>query len=222
MTKLLKFLVVLLFVIGPTVWASTEQAKTSEGGETKTSNDVVPVDFEVQLSNGVSGSFTIEVHPEWAPLGAERFLELVDTPGFWKGVRFFRVIEGFMAQFGIAAKPDVAAVWKTKTLKDDPVIKSNNRGYISFATSGKDSRTTQMFINLVDNSNLDGMGFAPFGQVVGTGMEDVVDKIYSKYGEGAPSGKGPEQGRIQSEGNKYLKKQFPNLSYIKSVTRRSK
>lgn len=177
----------------------------------------VSVKFEVQLSSGVSDFFIMEIHPEWAPLGAERFLELVDTDDFWKGIRFFRVISGFMAQFGIPGKPDVAAAWKEKTLKDDPVKESNKRSYVSFATSGENSRTTQMFINLVDNTNLDGMGFAPFGQVI-SGME-VVDKIYSGYGEGAPSGQGPEQGRIQAEGNKYLKRQFPNLSYIKSVKR---
>eukprot|EP00581_Thalassiosira_minuscula_P015561 CAMPEP_0183729758 /NCGR_PEP_ID=MMETSP0737-20130205/31141_1 /TAXON_ID=385413 /ORGANISM="Thalassiosira miniscula, Strain CCMP1093" /LENGTH=216 /DNA_ID=CAMNT_0025962039 /DNA_START=111 /DNA_END=761 /DNA_ORIENTATION=- len=178
---------------------------------------VVPVEFEVQLKSGESGSFVIEVHPEWAPIGAERFLELVDTDGFWKGIRFFRVIQGFMAQFGIPGKPAVAAEWKTKTLADDPVVESNKRGYISFATSGKDSRTTQMFINLVDNGNLDGMGFSPFGKVI-EGM-DVVDQIFPGYGEGAPSGNGPDQQRIQTEGNKYLKKQFPKLSYVKAVKR---
>jgi len=175
------------------------------------------IEFEVQLKSGVSSTFVLEVHPDWAPIGAERFLELVDTDGFWKGIRFFRVIEGFMAQFGIHGKPAVAAEWKGKTLKDDTVVESNKRGYVSFATSGENSRTTQMFINLVDNTNLDGMGFSPFAKVV-RGM-DVVDQIYSGYGEGAPSGKGPDQGKIQSEGNKYLKKQFPKLSYVKAVRR---
>ena len=107
-------------------------------------------------------------------------------------------------------------------MNDDPSVgQSNKRGYVSFATSGKDSRTTQMFINFGDNANLDGMGFTPFGVVLGEGME-VVDKLYDVYGEGAPSGKGPEQGRIQSEGNKYLKTKFPNLSYINSVTDKKK
>jgi peptidyl-prolyl cis-trans isomerase A (cyclophilin A) len=179
----------------------------------------VKVEFEVQIGTGKSGVFVVEVHPEWAPLGAARFLELVDDGDkFWKGVRFFRVIDGFMAQFGIPGKPELAAEWRDKTLKDDPVIESNQRGYISFATSGKDSRTTQMFINLVDNKNLDGMGFTPFAKVVGDGMY-VVDQIYSGYGEGHPGGNGPDQSRIQSEGNKYLKRQFPSLSYVKSVKR---
>merc|ERR1711939_1133595 len=121
----------------------------------------------------------MEVHPEWSPLGAARFKELIDS-NFFKAARFFRVIDGFMAQFGIHANPKIAAEWKTRTMQDDPVKESNKRGYISFATSGKNSRTTQMFINFRDNSNLDGMGFSPFAKVV-KGM-DVVDRIY-KIGE---------------------------------------
>lgn len=189
--------------------------------------DVTLVEFEIQLSPGKSGKFILEIHPEWAPLGAARFLELVDGDGkgndnFWKGLRFFRVIEGFMAQFGIPGKPEVAQQWRERKILDDPVVQSNLRGFVSFATSGQDSRTTQMFINLVDNTNLDGMGFAPFAKVLekeGSSGMDVVDQIYNGYGEGAPNGQGPEQGRIQSEGNKYLKRYFPNLSYVKSVKR---
>ena len=116
----------------------------------------------------------------------------------------------------MTGKPEIASEWREKKMVDDPVKGSNTRGWLSFATSGKDSRTTQMFINLVDNTNLDGMGFAPFAQVKGDGMK-VVDQLFSGYGEGAPSGNGPEQGRIQSEGNKYLKKAFPKLSYITDV-----
>merc|ERR1712083_814236 len=154
------------------------------------------------------GSFVMEVHPDWAPLGAARFRELVDAD-FFKAVRFFRVIEGFMAQFGISGKPSLAASWKEKKLQDDPVKESNKRGFVSFATSGKNSRTTQMFINFADNSNLDSMDFAPFAKVV-EGME-VVDRIY-KIGEK------PNQGTIQSEGNTYLKKNFPQLTYISGTT----
>merc|ERR1711907_191855 len=177
------------------------------------------VEFTVNLEPGKQGTFTMEVHPDWAPLGAARFKELIDSD-FFKGARFFRVIEGFMAQFGIHANPKIAAEWKTKTLQDDPVKEKNARGMVSFATSGKNSRTTQMFINFKDNTNLDGMGFSPFAKVK-TGM-DVVDSLYKGYGEGAPSGKGPEQGRIQSEGNRYLKKSFPNLSYIVSARKISR
>ena len=150
----------------------------------------------------------IEVHPDWAPLGAARLKEIVEQ-NVLDSARFFRVVPGFMAQFGIPAKPEVALQWKENTIHDDPVVKSNTRGHISFATSGENSRTTQMFINFVDNSNLDNMGFAPFGSVV-KGM-DVVDQIYSGYGEK------PNQGQIQMEGNKYLKKSFPKLSYIEKA-----
>jgi peptidyl-prolyl cis-trans isomerase A (cyclophilin A) len=153
------------------------------------------------------GTFTMEVHDEWAPLGAARFKELVQED-FFAGVRFFRVIDGFMAQFGIHGNPEIAAKWKEKKLIDDPVKESNKRGYVSFATSGKDTRTTQMFINFGDNSRLDSMGFSPFAKVV-EGME-VVDRIF-KIGEK------PNQGMIQSQGNKYLKKEFPRLTYIKSA-----
>jgi len=181
--------------------------------------DSYRVKFDVTLKPKTTGTFVVEVHPDWAPLGAARFKELIDAE-FFKSVRFFRVIEGFMAQFGIHGKPLLAAEWKGKTMLDDPVKESNKPGYLSFATSGKDSRTTQMFINFGDNANLDGMGFSPFAKIV-DGM-DIANQIFKGYGEGAPSGNGPEQGRIQSEGNKYLKKDFPNLSYINSVTILSK
>lgn len=167
------------------------------------------VTFDVTLAKDQTASFELEVHPDWAPLGAARFKEMIEAE-FFKGVRFFRVISGFMAQFGIHPKPAIAAEWRGKTLKDDPVVESNKRGYISFATSGKDSRTTQMFINFADNANLDGMGFSPFGKVLGKGME-VVDRIFAGHGET------PNQGEIQSKGNAYLKRSYPKLSYINSV-----
>jgi len=168
------------------------------------------VTFDVTLATGKKDSFDLEIQPEWAPLGAARFKELVDAE-FFTSVRFFRVLPGFMAQFGIHGKPEISSTWRDRKLTDDPVAMSNKRGYISFATSGTDSRTTQMFINYGENANLDGMGFSPFGKVLGTGM-DVVDQIFSGHGES------PDQGRIQSEGNTYLKKTFPKLSYINSVT----
>ena len=160
-----------------------------------------------QTGSNNEGSFTMEVHDDWAPLGAARFKEMVDS-NFFAGVRFFRVIENFMAQFGINGNPQLAAEWREKKLSDDPVKESNTRGMVSFATSGPNSRTTQMFINFKDNANLDGMGFSPFAKVV-EGME-VVDRIF-KIGEK------PEQGRIQAEGNKYLKRSFPRLTFIKSA-----
>jgi peptidyl-prolyl cis-trans isomerase A (cyclophilin A) len=162
------------------------------------------------------GSFTVEVHRDWAPNGADRFYNLVKN-GFFDNSRFFRVLSGFMVQFGINGDPKVSAVWREARIKDDPVTKSNARGAITFATAGPDTRTSQVFINYADNSRLDRQGFAPFGIVTGNGM-DVVDKLYAEYGEGAPSGQGPAQDRVQREGNAYLTSQFPKLDYIKKAT----
>lgn len=161
-----------------------------------------------------TGNFTVLVHPDWAPRGAQRFAELV-TVKFFDEARFFRVISGFMAQFGIAAEPSKSYFWRQKQILDDPVRVSNRRGRLTFATGGKNTRTTQIFINFKDNSFLDKQGFSPFGEVV-QGME-VVDKLYAGYGEGAPQGEGPPQGKIGAEGNEFLKKDFPLLSYINTI-----
>lgn len=173
-----------------------------------------PPTYKVNFETS-KGAFVIEVTRAWAPRGADRFYNLVKN-GFFTDVRFFRVIPGFMAQFGIHGDPDVAKAWMGARFNDDPVKESNKRGYITFATAGPNTRTTQFFINFGDNAMLDKQGFAPFGRVA-SGM-DVVDKIYSGYGEGAPRGKGPDQGRVQAEGNAYLNKDFPRLDYIKSAT----
>jgi peptidyl-prolyl cis-trans isomerase A (cyclophilin A) len=167
------------------------------------------------LFDTTKGKFTIEVTRSLAPLGADRFYNLVRS-GYFKDLAFFRVIPGFMCQFGIHGDPAVSAKWREASIKDDAVKGSNTRGAITFATAGPNTRTTQLFINFGDNRNLDGMGFSPFGKVT-DGM-DVVDKINAEYGEGAPRGRGPDQGRVQHEGNTYLKKDFPNLDYIKSAT----
>jgi len=161
------------------------------------------------------GVFVIDVRREWAPVGADRFYNLVKN-GFYDENRFFRVISGFMVQFGINGNPQVSTPWRNAQIKDDPVKQSNKRGFITFATSGPNSRTTQVFINFGDNARLDGMGFASFGQV-SSGM-NVVDQLYSDYGEGAPSGRGPNQGRMQGEGNAYLTKDFPNLDFVRKAT----
>jgi peptidyl-prolyl cis-trans isomerase A (cyclophilin A) len=176
--------------------------------------DKAPATFKVNLDT-TKGLIVIDVHRDWAPNGADRFYNLVKS-GFYDNVRFFRVIPNFMAQFGIHGEPQVAAAWVQAAIKDDPVKQSNTRGLVTFATRGPNTRTTQLFINFKDNSPLDKQGFAPFGEV-SKGM-DVVDKIYDGYGEGAPSGRGPEQGRLQSEGNAYLTKEFPKLDYIKTAT----
>lgn len=161
------------------------------------------------------GVFVIEVTRAWAPKGADRFYNLVKN-GFYDNVRFFRVISGFMVQFGINGDPAVMGRWRTAQITDDPVAQSNTRGMITFAMAGPNTRTSQVFINFGDNSQLDRMGFAPFGRVV-SGM-NVVDSINAEYGEGAPRGRGPDQSRIQSEGNAYLAKDFPRLDYIRKAT----
>ena len=161
------------------------------------------------------GDFVIEVHRDWAKNGADRFYNLVKA-GFYDKVKFFRAIKGFMVQFGINGDPAVSRAWKDANIPDDPVVKSNARGYVTFATAGPNTRTTQLFINLVDNVRLDGMGFSPFGQVV-TGLE-VVDALNTEYGEGAPGGAGPNQGRIEAEGNAYLEREFPRLDAVNSAS----
>ena len=172
-----------------------------------------PESFKAQF-NTTKGKFVIEVTRSLSPNGADRFYNLVKS-GYFKDVAFFRVIPGFMCQFGIHGDPAVSAKWRDANIQDDPVKLSNLRGTITFATAGPNTRTTQLFINFADNGNLDRMGFSPFGKVA-EGME-VVDKINGEYGEGAPGGNGPSQGRIQMEGNAYMKKDFPNLDYIKSA-----
>ena len=157
------------------------------------------------------GTFVLECHRDWSPRGADRFYNLVKC-GFYNDVRFFRVIRGFMVQFGINGDPAVSRVWKAATIKDDPVKKSNQRAFITFAKSGMpNSRTSQVFINFGDNGRLDADGFAPFGQVV-EGM-DVVDSLYAGYG-GTPSS---AQQVIQSRGNAFLDEKFPELDYVKTA-----
>lgn len=173
--------------------------------------DVFKAKFET-----TKGDFVITAHKDWAPKGAERFYNLVRV-GYYDNVAFFRAIDGFMVQFGISGYPQVNDKWREARIPDDPVVKSNTRGFVSFAMAGPNTRTTQVFINYVDrNSKLDGMGFAPFGEVT-EGM-DVVDALHKGYGEGAPRGRGPDQGRIQKLGNAYLKESFPELDYVKKAS----
>jgi peptidyl-prolyl cis-trans isomerase A (cyclophilin A) len=172
--------------------------------------DVYHAKFET-----TKGVFVIEVTREWAPLGADRFYNLVRN-GYYNNCRFFRVVANFMVQFGINGDPRINSVWRQARITDDPVKQSNTTGYVSFATGGPNTRTTQVFINYSDrNAQLDKSGFAPFGKVI-EGME-VVQSLYAEYGDGAPRGKGPDQGRIQTEGNAYLEKEFSKLDYIKSA-----
>jgi peptidyl-prolyl cis-trans isomerase A (cyclophilin A) len=181
-------------------------------------NEQAPATFKVDFVTS-QGNFTVAVTRAWSPNGADRFYNLVKH-GFYDDIRFFRVIDNFMAQFGINGDPAVQSHWREATIKDDAPAgankQSNKRGYITYAKTGApDSRSTQLFINFKDNSMLDPQGFTPFGQVT-AGM-DVVDKLYKGYGEGAPRGAGPDQGRLQMEGNAYLNKDFPKLDYIKTA-----
>ena len=177
-------------------------------------NAKAPATYKVKFDTS-KGVFVVEVHRDWAPNGADRFYNLVKN-GFYNDTRFFRVISGFMVQFGINGDPKLSQVWHDANIKDDPVKASNKRGNITFATAGRDTRTTQVFINFGNNAGLDDQGFAPFGQVI-SGME-VVDSLYSGYGEGAPQGHGPNQGVVQSMGNAYLEKAFAKLDYVKTAT----
>jgi len=155
------------------------------------------------------GPFVIEVHRAWAPKGADRFYNLVKN-GFFDDTRFFRVVPDFMVQFGIHGDPAIQKNWANANIQDDSKNQSNKKGFVTFATRGPNTRTTQIFINYKDNGFLDSQGFTPFGQVV-TGME-VVEKINNQYGEK------PNQGSIQSEGNAYLNKDFPKLDFVKKAT----
>jgi peptidyl-prolyl cis-trans isomerase A (cyclophilin A) len=180
-------------------------------------NAKAPDTFKAKFTTS-KGDFVVQVTRAWAPRGADRFYNLVRA-GFFTDCAFFRVLREprpFMAQFGISPKPAVAAAWERARIMDDPNKESNKRGRITFATAGPNTRTTQLFINYGDNAFLDGQGFSPFGEVI-EGME-VVDKFYSGYGEGAPSGRGPEQGKLQSEGKAYTDRYFPQLDHIISAT----
>jgi len=179
-----------------------------------TLNAPAPAVFKARFDTS-KGTFVVEVHRDWAPNGADRFYNLVKN-GFFNNARFFRVISGFMVQFGINADPKISAHWEDANIPDDRVTQSNQPGFITFATRGPNTRTTQVFINYGNNEGLDRQGFAPFGRVI-SGMQ-VVTALYSGYGEGAPQGQGPEQGLIQSQGNAYLIKQFPKLDFIKKAT----
>lgn len=171
----------------------------------------VPNVFQVKFET-TKGDFVIEVHRDWAPIGADHFHELVEE-GFYDDCRFFRNIPGFMVQFGIHGDPEVMAKWRDKTIKDDPVVKSNKRGFVTYAKTGRpNSRSTQLFINYGDNGRLDADKFAPFAEVI-SGM-DVVEKLYAGYG-GEPSDHQPE---IQSQGNKFLDANYPKLDSIKKAT----
>lgn len=197
-----------------TALGSAIQSVPADDKDPKTPNpESVPEKFQVKLETS-KGDVLIEVTRAWSPNGAARFFDAVKA-GFYDECRFFRVLPGFMVQWGINGSPKVQSKWKNAEIKDDKVPAkdrvSNTRGFITFAKSGKPhSRTTQLFINYGDNARLDADGFTPFGKVI-EGME-IVDKINSKYRER------PDQGAVQAEGNEYLNQEFPGLDFIKKAT----
>jgi peptidyl-prolyl cis-trans isomerase A (cyclophilin A) len=171
-------------------------------------NEKAPEKFRAKFETS-KGDFIVDVTRDWAPNGSDRFYNLVKN-GYYNNCRFFRVVDNFIVQFGINADPNLNAVWRKARIPDDKPNQSNSRGYVTFATAGPNTRTTQLFINFADNSFLDGQGFTPFGKVE-EGM-NVVESITGKYGEK------PDQGRMQNEGNAYLEQSFPDLDYIKTAT----
>ena len=172
--------------------------------------ETAPARFQVSLETS-AGHVLIDVHRRWAPIGADRFYSLV-RGGYYNDARIYRVVEGFMAQFGLNGNPYVNQVWKSEFLVDDPVIETNSRGRIAFAKGGRHSRTTEVFISYKDNKALDEEGFSPFGEVI-EGM-DVVDAFYDGYGDGPPRGDGPYQAMAAARGNAYLDTEFPALTRI--------
>lgn len=159
------------------------------------------------------GEIDFDCPQGWGPIGEQRLYQLV-TAGFFKDIAFFRVIIGFVAQFGISGDPATAALWENANLLDDPVVSSNLAGTLTYADGGPNTRTTQLFINLVDNPRLDKLGFAPICKISNPEGLGIAKKLYAGYGEGAPDGKGPDQDLITSQGNDYLKTNFPLLDYV--------
>ena len=173
-----------------------------------------PEVYQVKLET-TKGDIIIEVHREWAPRGADHFFELVQSK-FYDNSRFFRVVRRYIAQFGINPDPKIQSLWAQMRIPDDPVKQSNKKGFVTFAKLGPSSRTTQVFINLRDNETLDKDGFAPFGKVI-EGM-DVVERLWSSYGEVAPRGTGPDPTQIELQGDAYLEQKFPRLDKIVRAT----
>jgi len=205
MTRLVTALALAVALVAPSMAAAQPSLKNPAS-----LNEKAPATYKVKLDTS-AGPIVIEVHRDWAPLGADRFYNLVKN-GFYDGTRFFRVLPGFMAQIGMNGDPAIQKAWGRANFNDDPVKQSNKRGFVTFAKTGApNSRSTQFYINYADNSNLDPQGFAPFGQVV-SGME-AADKLYS-YGRQNV----PDQGMITNEGNAYLQKEYPKLDFIKKAT----
>jgi cyclophilin family peptidyl-prolyl cis-trans isomerase len=179
-------------------------------------SDPAPDTFQATFET-TRGDFVIEVVRAWAPVGADRFYNLIRL-GYYDDVRFHRVVPGFITQWGVSGDPDVSAVWYDRGMPDDPVVAPNERGTIAFAFTEPGTRSTQVYISMVDNTRLDEQGFAPFGRVI-EGMDEVVDSIYSGYGENSGGGvRRGDQSRLVQEGNSYLDEAFPRLDHLRRVT----
>jgi peptidyl-prolyl cis-trans isomerase A (cyclophilin A) len=203
---------VLLGLVG---CSAPDQSAKPEKPAAPAKKEPAPAVFHVKLDTS-KGLVDIEVHRDWAPIGADHFYELVNA-GFYDGCRFFRIVRGFVVQFGIGGDPKTNALWASGMLPDDPVKQHNVKGSVTYAKPGPNARTTQLFINLADNrGSLDRQGFAPIGRVV-EGMA-VVESLYGFYGDMPPSGQGPDPNQIQQLGNDYLDTHFPRLDYIKKAS----
>ena len=193
--------------------SSSDESKKAEVPKPAAKGEKTPDVFHAVLDTS-RGQVVIEVHRDWAPRGVDHFFNLIQT-GFYNGVRFFRVTHSYV-QFGINGNPTTNGLWSTAYLPDDPVKQSNVKGTLTFAHLGANNRTTQLFFNMKNNKDLDKQGFAPIGKVI-TGM-DVVESLYSAYGDMAPRGQGPDPSKIEVQGNTYLEAKFPRLDYIKKAT----
>lgn len=204
--------ILISFTLGGVLFAQSPQPElTNPAAWTEQAPGVFHANFETS-----KGMIVIEVHRDWAPEGADRFYNLVRS-GYFNDTRFFRIVKNFIVQWGMSGDPAVNQAWRAAAIPADPVRMSNEIGMVTFAQGGNpNTRTTQVFINLKDNTRLDGMNFSPFGKVV-EGM-DIVKALYSGYGEGAPSGRGPSQGMIAQRGNDYLRERFPKLDFVINAT----
>ncbi len=197
--------------------SSSDEAKKEEPKKEAVAppkQEQAPDVFKIHLDTS-KGEVVIEMHRDWAPIGVDHLYNLVKL-GFYDGDYFFRYIRRFIVQFGINGDPKINNTWRNVNLQDDPVTHSNVRGTLTYATAGPRTRSTQLFINLGNNAGLDKQGFTPLGKVIG-GME-VIDSLYSSYGEMPPDGQGPDPGKIEIQGNEYLTSHFPRLDYIKKAT----
>lgn len=196
--------------------SSSNETREKKEAAPAVTNERAPDLFQVAFDTS-KGKMVVEVHRDWSPNGVDHFYTLVKT-GFYNGSRFYRTIRNFVAQFGIAGDPKTNALWANASIPDDPVKQHNATGTLTYAATGMpNSRTTQLFFNLRDNSAaLDHQGFAAFGKVI-TGL-DVMESLYTGYGEMPPNGEGPDPQKIAAEGNAYLESQFPRLDFIKTVT----